>query len=208
MKRCELMEVEVSALADGELGAAQTLRTVDHVLGCPSCSEFYRQARDLDATLSEVCARAKAEDLPPGLWDRILESSEPGVYSRRSSRWSRPMFGTLAKVAAAMLIVISTWTLARVIPQPVSDGLLDGVVAEQSGGAMDEDRFVRMTTELLRSDAQYQRAMLEIMTTVNSRRMYAEGTADRAVPALMTENTGRWVAGEVGSNPVETDQVY
>lgn len=64
MNRCEHMELSISALLDGEADLHEQGEVVDHLLACPDCREFWRQARDFQGRLD---AELPVEGLPaPG----------------------------------------------------------------------------------------------------------------------------------------------
>jgi predicted anti-sigma-YlaC factor YlaD len=50
---CDLHEADLSAVLDGELETVDLLRTLDHLVECSRCAEFYRRSRDLDLTVAE-----------------------------------------------------------------------------------------------------------------------------------------------------------
>lgn len=173
---CETYEWAISELVDGELGASEQLAAVDHLAACASCRAFYRRAR----RLGEMVARAEAAETPPPdeVWRRIAE--ETGAVRRRSPSVRVPRFALrLAAMIVLALGLVLVPRLWRTRPTPSEDGRIV-VELGSDRGAMTEERFVEITTEILRSDARFHREMLAVMALVTSSSS-SEGTVDRAV---------------------------
>lgn len=175
---CETYEWAISELVDGELDASEQLAAVDHLAGCASCRAFYRRARQL----GEMVARAEAAETPPPeeVWRRI--AAETGVTRRRRSpnvRVTRFALGLAALIVLALGLVLvpRSW---RTHPTPSENGRII-VELGSDRGAMTEQRFVEITTEILRSDPRFHREMLAVMALVTAAGDSSEGTVDRAV---------------------------
>lgn len=78
-------------------------------------------------------------------------------------------------------------------------------------GKMTEQRFVELTTELLRSDRRFHRKMLDVMLTVNQQYLAMEGSSEREIRGdgeerpeseTVTQNMSK-SGRERSTNPVE-----
>jgi len=187
---CNVFETSISALLDGELAAGEQLPVIDHLLECPACREFYRQARSLDDLV--VASRSQdAAPAPEELWRRI--AAESGL--ERGERPARPTWAgarglhrlsaRTIGIAAAAVLGLGLWWLLPLAesPAPVVDevaGTEDDVdvVLEEDRGAMSEDRFLELTMEILRADRSYHRKMLDVMSVVTAMTKEPEGSPD------------------------------
>ena len=106
---CEIFEASLSAFLDGELEVPEQLPTIDHLLECPSCQEFYRQARGVGDMV--VSSRSQAADpVPEEIWHRI--EAESGMSGKGRSRgWAEvrnfPRWGL--QLAAVVLLGLGLW---------------------------------------------------------------------------------------------------
>ena len=92
----------VSALAAGELAAAEAERVRAQLARDPQLARLYGEIRAVRRGLADTAATA--ESPPPGLRDRILTATLPPfrtLYQRRTSYW--PTWLAAAAAAAAML---------------------------------------------------------------------------------------------------------
>jgi len=183
MKTCELLEVEVSSLVDAEVDPQAVPALVDHLLVCPSCREFYRQARSLDLELAETRGELPiAEALPEG-WNRIERELGGDWRQAANRRWAPRVPGVAVwalRMAAVLALLVGGWSLARLWPAagPAADGTLEVQLASDRG-AMSDQRFLEITMELLRADPRYHQKMQEIMTAVSGWGVAAEGSGER-----------------------------
>lgn len=149
MDRCETMQVELSALMDGELEHDEILRVLEHLQDCKPCSELLAEMRRLEGALQPLRATVKAERRA-GMW-------RPGARLR-----------AIGVAAAVLVAFIGGWTLSESsasIDIPHQDEILELSLGEESG-KMADAQFVSMTVELLRADPRYHRAMLEVLEDV------------------------------------------
>ena len=74
---CQLHEVDLSAVLDGETETVDLLHTLDHLVECPQCAEFYRRSRNLDLAVAESREAESSEDIEPSdaVWQRIAENA-------------------------------------------------------------------------------------------------------------------------------------
>lgn len=173
MPPCELCEIEISALLDGESPQEALLPLVDHLAECARCRDFYQRARRLDeavASWREPLAGAP----PPELWPAIERSS--GLAARRAlPRWST----RISQIAAAVLLAFGLW--AAIDRQPATNDDFE-VVLGQDAGRMSDERFARMVVDLLSADRRYHRKMLEVITAVEQ----ISGQGENPEPILPT----------------------
>ncbi len=177
---CETFEAAISALTDGELDAPEQLVSVDHLLVCPSCQAFYRRARKL----GEMVAQAEAAELgppPEEVWRRIAD--ETGVARGRVPavqvpRWTLQLAAVLVLALGLGLAQRFFWSQETQPPEVVGDGKIV-VELGSASGTMTEDRFLEITTEILRSDSRYHREMLAVMALVTAANDASEGSVDR-----------------------------
>lgn len=157
---CEGFEAALSAVVDGELDSVDLLPSLDHLADCPSCREFYRQARRLDGAVLAFEASRDSEAPPPAVWERIAESGAPPAPASTRGRW-------LPRLAAVLVVGFGIWALQRMpaSPRPAATGEVEVVLASD-GGRMDDARFVELATEVLEADRTFHRKMLEVMTAV------------------------------------------
>jgi len=166
MKSCQEHESRISAWLDGEFDAERRLELLDHFARCPGCRRFYLEARALAGLVAGVGA-APAEPLPADMWERIASRVDRHRAGRAVRR--RPAVWMLR--AAALLAValgVGFWQLrgaAQPEAPPASASEIE-VLLEQDQGEMSETRFVELTTEVLRADRRFHRAMLEVMEQV------------------------------------------
>ncbi len=167
---CETMEMELSAVIDGEVEAGVLPDLLDHLVECAECRAFYRAARSLDDGL--VVAGLRRAEAPPQLWERIEETA--GLSRPRVPAW-------MWRAAAAAVIGIGLWAVGALrLPVAVPLGDEVDVSVEANRGDMSEDDFIRLTTRLLESDRRYHLKMMEILSVVNARTFVPETRADRA----------------------------
>lgn len=174
---CEL-EVEVSALLDGELDLAETLSVVDHLDGCPTCKKFYRAARSLEnhleasrcsatATALVDAARTKPEGLP------AIPTPRRWLQAFRPSGWT----WSAATVVAVLFAAFFAQSVLR-SDDPTEAEEFTNVMLESEPDRMDDARFREMVADLLRSDRKYHRAMLQALHDVEPLAYIPEGSAE------------------------------
>ncbi len=209
---CETYEASISALIDGELESPEQLPAIDHLLECASCQDFYGRARVLG---SMVFGATSAEPAPPEIWDRIATETgltergtqqSPGVV-RRFAPWlrgSHALAGGLG-LAAGLILTTGLWLLRPAVqgtPVPVPSGETGvvEVVLEQDRGSMSDQRFLELTTEILRADRGYHRKLLEIMRAVDGMAAPPEGSGDEPAAAAPDGFRHRSAAEDGGDN--------
>ncbi|HNX50427.1 MAG TPA: hypothetical protein PLS53_08675 [Thermoanaerobaculaceae bacterium] len=165
MNECERVEMELSAIADGAGDPVAWIEALDHVMGCASCRDFYRQVRTLDA-LAGAASRSVAPAAPPEVWARIEAESGLGAvlpFTRRPGvRWA-------LRAAAALLVGVGLWAAGMLrLPSvlTVHDGMEVTVGAES--GHMTDAQFVELAVSVLKADRKYREKMAEILAAVST----------------------------------------
>lgn len=162
MGRCELCEIEISALLDGESPDEVLLPLLDHLAECAGCRGFYQRARHLDEAVAGLRGH-RAETAPPALWQEIERAA--GLAPRRAlPRWP----ARLAQIAAGVLLVFGLWAAAGAPSERGRTPERLEVVLGQDAGQMSETRFAQIVVDVLRADRRYHRKMLEVMTAVEA----------------------------------------
>ncbi len=199
----EECEANLSALIDGELELNQILPTLDHLVENPQCRKFYREARELQSRLGAGAFIDEDTELETSTWNKIENRIEPSKSARIYNFVSRN--SPIWAAAAAIILVVGLWSggfLKLVGLQPKSDGVT--IQLEENQGAMDEERFVELTSELLRADRRYHRKMLDVMEAVNGRGFIQEGSMENNSFRSSAEQTETQPAGNAnrstGSN--------
>lgn len=183
MNACERYELLVSVWLDGELDACDRLEMTDHLVRCPACRDFYREARALDGLVAGVSP--SREPAPAHLWERIRRAAE-----RESRRRFAPP-GWAVRLAAVLAVAVGAGLLlwsangapaGLVVGSPSPDEIL--IELGEDGDRMSERRFVELTTEVLRADRRFHLAMYEVMEQVVEDTRQSEGSprdTERAV---------------------------
>jgi len=184
---CEQYQVQLSALLDDEIEPHEMRAVLDHVLGCPDCARFYREARGLQLIVERIepAAAERSASAPA----RVTAATRDRARERAAG-WlrPRPAWGWAAAVvvaAAAGLWGGSHWLEA---PTPALRAGSEQVGGESwseaaeetraaieipgDGTSMNEERFVELTVELLRADRRYQQEMSAVLKQVD--RIYTE----------------------------------
>lgn len=163
MSGCEHIQIELSALLDGESDPGTALEIVDHVAGCEECRTFWRELRAGQETLDRLAA---AGPLPTATTAADDDAIVPLPARRGVATGSRvPQWAW--GLAAVLLLAIGLGAIGLMdrayrdrTPLP---GELLSIQLEEDKDGMNELRFVEMTTELLRSDRRYHDKMYEIL---------------------------------------------
>lgn len=174
MKSCEQYEIDLSSLIDGELAPTDATDALEHALGCRSCADFFRAARRVQRaaeglrTVDGALSAARADELWSAVETRTADERASALPSTAVSHRGR----TLRAAALVTLGLGGGYLLAGLAgpgsPMSGLSGLRDGTGLASFGtpATMDERRFVAVADELMRSDARYQRAMLEVLRLV------------------------------------------
>jgi putative zinc finger protein len=204
---CETHQIALSSLLDGALPPGEVAETVDHLLDCPTCRAFYRDARALQAALARSGATASPASsgmsaarvipisAPEGLasdevWRRIEAES-----ARRARRARRPAAWALRVAAGLLLAVAAAWGVSQ---QMGRGAMPREVVLGGESGRMSQARFVEIATEVLEADPSYRREMLRVMREADevagSEAPVDEGPASEHERTGAEEGAGRRLA--------------
>jgi anti-sigma factor RsiW len=180
-RACERHQMDLSAWLDGEIDPHTMQATLDHLLDCPDCTRFYREARGLQAIVERLePATVDAVDAVAGT--AVVTATAPNAARPRWVGWLRP---TPAWAWAAVVLVAAAaglWGTTRWF-NPSAPVDSDRVVAGEIGGEsadeasaeiqlgdkaepMNEERFVELTVALLRANPRYQEEMSEVLKQV------------------------------------------
>jgi anti-sigma factor RsiW len=117
---CPDVQALLHGYLDGELDLVSALGLERHLQDCPTCGEAYRRLRALQGALRSAPLRWEA---PPSLEGRVRSVLRE---SGRPPHWvtpSRLRLGLAAAAAAALLALVG-WALARTWTAPSADDLL------------------------------------------------------------------------------------
>ncbi len=187
---CAAMQIDLSAFVDGEVEAWDALALADHLLQCPRCADFYRQARRLDSVLAQAAPQAPAgARVPAGL--RIAGEPLRAATDRRR----RDLLRRALPLAATILLALGAFVLWRAPSARQGEALAGNAGSEP---AMTDARFVGMARDLLSAEPRYREEMLRVMLETSARRPL-EATVDRRpLPARERGEAGREI-GNPGS---------
>ena len=162
---CETFQISLSALLDSELEMAEVVPTFDHLLGCGECRSFYLQARALEEKItSEPAVKGASQSAHlEELWVRIRNES------LRRERWRRAR-ARLPQAAAILFVMVGSLFVYDRWPAPTPDGGDSEIVVGENRGQMTPNRFLEITSELLRADRRFHREMLQVMAVVAEER--------------------------------------
>ncbi len=185
---CDAASVALSALLDDELPHLDRLDAIDHLAVCQHCRRFYRRARDFDVSLAALEGEGLEEPVSELMWSRVAAATEPAADTEQEPAMdTRAAIAPLAtrkpskrlwlsSLAAMALLASSLWLMQRLHPLGATQSAVYELRLEEIRGQMTEERFVALTTEVLRADRRYHHKMLEVMNTVADRTRLAEGT--------------------------------
>lgn len=190
MSECESYEVLVSAQVDGELETERYPELLDHVARCRTCRRFYLEAQALGGVLEALPGGPSTEPLPESIWQEISASQ------RKTARLVAGNSGWILRLAASVVLALGVaMTVLWLQPSPEpSQGLLEIALGE-TPEAMTDERFVEITTELLKGDRRYRQTMLQVMAEVEGPLTEGEGDVLARIEGE-TEDEGE-VAGEL-----------
>ncbi len=169
---CETYEILISTWIDEEIERDQQRELLDHLVRCPACREFYIESRALDGLVALAGEGARAQEPPPGLWDRIqTRAAEPTATAENRSGW-------VWRAAAALLLgaalAFVPWPAARPADRPARQM---EIVLEADKGSMSDQRFLQLAAEILRADRRYHYAMQKVMEKVVDDEWEPEGAS-------------------------------
>lgn len=165
MIECRDYEREISALLDGESDPRTALELLEHVATCRSCGDVVREFRAAQAKIDRAYAPAEPVS---------TEVVPLRRYRRGPLRhWAWGMAATIA-VAVGGYVALDN---ARSNDPRMAAGDSEIVVRlGEDEGAMSDDRFIELTTELLRADRAYRDQMYSVLEAVRAGAPQEEAT--------------------------------
>ncbi len=163
MKRCKEIEIELSAMLDGESDPATAVALMDHISQCGSCREFYTELRSFQSLV---------DDISP-----VVQTRTAAQPDRRRWSWLIPTPGWAWGAAAAVAIAIGSYSIGVL---QVSGGDDDGrftIDRTEGSSSIDDERFVELASEILGSDRQYQQQMYQILGEIETNEGSGEAPA-------------------------------
>ena len=158
MNECRDYELEISALLDGESDPSTALELLEHVGTCGSCGTFVREVREAQAKID----RAYFEAEP------VLTEVSPRQRDRSLGPLPRWAWGM---AAAIMVAVGGSLAINANYSNGSANSLTDAEIVvrlEEDRGTMTDDRFIELTTELLRADRIYRDEMYSVLDAARS----------------------------------------
>jgi anti-sigma factor RsiW len=113
---CDEIRGLLSAYADGELDLVRGVEIERHLEGCAACAAALERARSLSRALGDPALYHPA---PSDLYQRVRAAVRRAAASGYRFPWR-----ALVAAAAAALVAIALWGVARAWPAPPSDELL------------------------------------------------------------------------------------
>ena len=174
MIECRDYELEISALLDGESDPSTAMELLEHVGTCRSCATFVGDVRAAQSKIDRVYVEAGpvfTEGSPP----RRERSIGP------VPRWAWAMAATVVITVGGSVALNTNYSNAA------GNTLGDGEIVvrlEEDRGAMTEDRFFELTTELLRADRIFRDEMYTVLDAVRS----GESVSERTMSEGMSES--------------------
>ncbi|MBD3167210.1 hypothetical protein GF324_11465 [bacterium] len=172
--RYEQYEADISALIDGELEPERTVELMDRIATDERLRQFYRDVRHLQSLVDAAPPKRESAPPPEDLWNRIEKETKPkqAMVIRLNS--------TLVKtLAAAAVVLITIGALAGgLLPGQDKNWREDVIEVDLASqeNSMTEQRFIELTTELLRADRRYHRKMYDVMEMVTRQSVIPEGS--------------------------------
>lgn len=104
MSPCDRLRHHLSALADGELTALESIAIRRHLVLCPACRDEVRGLEDRKLALHLAGTAAGPDDALRSRWRAAIEARGLGAPARRRSRFTAP--GLAAAAVAFTLAVL------------------------------------------------------------------------------------------------------
>lgn len=186
---------ELSAYLDGELRPARRAEIETHLSECPACAAAASDLRGLRGVASSLQDRAPAEDLWPGIRERIATREDRVVPITRPTRRISLSWTQLAAASIAFLIIgaASVW-LATSGPEP---GEPPAIAGRTTGGTV--------TPVADFGDATYEAAVEDLQAALDASRDELDPETVRTIEQNLTiidraiEDTRRALAADPSS---------
>ena len=165
---CERCQVELSTLWDEGASGREAVRSaLRHVADCPECREFLREIEGLGA-FAESASESPRPAVPVPVTTRMPQRGIPGARVLRAA-------AIVLAVLGGAWFAASSWTAPAASPESIRIELAG------NRSAMDDRRFVELTTELLEADHRYRRTMLQVLRQIESEGPGLEASLDELV---------------------------
>lgn len=177
MSHDELIEIQISALLDGELTRSETVVVIDRLVEDPAARRFWAQVRGLERVLEQARSQTTRDDDFDRLWPDIVDAA------RRSTMapWRRLVASPALRAAAAVVAVglgLWLWRGDGRTGGPAGGPPVLQVVVGSAPDRMDDDRFVEVAVELLEAEPRYRQTMAQLLDQVHHQRDRGEGAAE------------------------------
>jgi hypothetical protein len=165
MDSCEIYQINLSAMMDGELTGEALADTIRHLAGCKGCMKEFESFQSLQKRVNH---ELPAPNVPAKLWKTISRESGISVPTV-TRRLNSPVMKVMRMAAVIMVCFGLGYALSKPVfhlqkPDPRSP-----IVLASSPGSMTEDRFLELTRELLTADPAYHRKMYLILSLLVDR---------------------------------------
>ena len=192
----EQYEADLSAIVDGELDGEPLRQAIDALVRDADLRQFWAESRTMQHSLHAGEGDLAGVTPHSELWNAIEEKVKP-----RAKIFSLNHAPVRAWAAAATILLAVGLSVSGFLKVDVPFFHTQQTTVELASdrGSMTEDRFLQLTTELLKADPRYQRKMLEVMEVVNQQaygfrtgegadRRESIQNSDSRRPALETQN--------------------
>lgn len=189
MKSCELHELQISALLDGEADLHEQVAVTEHLLECDDCRRFFQDAREFQGQLDDLPLDAALDRGAPAAPRHFRRNGLPG--------WAQAAaMLTLLALGIALGVGIRSEELPpERVAMPSGEETIDVRLASDSG-SMNDAEFLGLALDLLRADGRYQRKMYEILDLLEmDDPRQAEGGIDFALDREQTDLGAQRVSG-------------
>ena len=150
MKTCKQHEIELSAMLDGESDPATAVALMDHISHCIACRDFYRELRSFQSLVDDMAKVTLAEP------------------ARRRWSWAFPVPRLVWGAAAAVVIAVGSYAAGTMQLVGGDNGDMFTIERTEGESSVDEDRFVELASEVLRSDRRYQQQLFQILGEIET----------------------------------------
>ena len=154
MKSCKQHEIELSAMLDGESDPATVVALMDHISHCVACRDFYTELRSFQSLVDGMAPEAEKVAL-----------AEP---ARRFWSWTFPVPRWAWGAAAAAVIAIGSYAAGTMQLVGGDNGDMSTIERTEGETSVDEERFVELASEVLRSDRRYQQQLFQILGEIET----------------------------------------
>ena len=181
---CEHYQINISAMLDGELKGSELTDTVKHLTECNDCKKEMEIFQKMQSKVDEEFA---LQEVPRNAWKNIERITQADSRKPAIIDFKRSIFKYIA--AAASIIVV--FGLGYFFGAPGSimssnnEPLINLTSYEGGESNMSEDKFLKLTRELLNSEPKYQMKMYLVLHTI-----YGDNIEGGMEPMRIEESEG------------------